>query len=68
MRKNKVRLYTVQVPPVSREFAQELQRAFPVRNIHHKMTEAEIREYGGQQQVVDWVMKYSVARVTQGTL
>ena len=64
--KKQVQLHTFQIPPVSREFAEQLDKIFRAIEIKHDTPESLIRYSGGQRSVVDYVMRNSVHREVSG--
>lgn len=64
MTQNKIQ--TLQIPPVSREFALELQRVFRPLSIKPGVTSEQIMFNAGELKVVEFVMKHSVDRIVSG--
>lgn len=55
----KKQLYTVDVPAVSRDFATELSRRFPVKEVKPGVTLEELQYNAGQRSVIDFIIAMS---------
>lgn len=60
------KIQSVQIPPVTREFAQRLKEVFRPIQIKPGTSQDEIFYSAGQQAVIDFVMRHSVDRVVTG--
>lgn len=60
-------LLTKALPPVSTEFVNELDRAFPpilVHNLDPSITREELFTNAGQRQVIEWIRAKSLRETT----
>ena len=49
--------YLLQIPPVSREYAESLSRRFPAKAVSTTMTLAEIHDHAGEQRVISLILR-----------
>jgi hypothetical protein len=64
MRKKK--LYIAEIPAVSHEFARELARRFPAKEIKPGVTQDDLLYNAGQRSVIEFVLKSASGTVISG--
>lgn len=62
----KKKLYTVAVPPVSHEFAHQLSRRFPAKEIKPGVTQEDLLYNAGQRSVIEFVLKSATGTTISG--
>lgn len=59
MNKKKREIYTIQIPPVSKEFAIAINTAFPKIRITAETKDGDIKWNAAERKVVDWVIAHA---------
>lgn len=62
----KKQLYIAEIPAVSHEFAHQLSRRFPVKEIKPGITQDELLYNAGQRSVIEFILKAASGTVISG--
>lgn len=62
------KLYIAEIPPVSHEFAQQLSKRFPAKEIKPGVTQDELLYSAGQRSVIEFVLKAASGTTVSGDI